>query len=77
MEPPNCVKMDHPKRLTAGAKMRRCLHGGGTFAWRAINMVTQRCLSGIHTSARWHVTQPAEIDATAVSFDGAKSTEVD
>jgi hypothetical protein len=63
----NCRRLDHPKRLTADANAQRWQYGGDTSARCAINMATQRCPKEIDTSARWHVAQSAENDATAAS----------
>jgi hypothetical protein len=57
-----------PERLAADANSPWCLHGWDTSAGRAINVVTQRCPTRIHTSASWQVAQSAENDATAVSL---------
>ena len=50
------LRLDHPKRFTADTKAQRCLYGGDISARRAINMVTQRCLSGIGTSAPFYTS---------------------
>jgi hypothetical protein len=42
----------------------------------AINMVTQRCLTGDDTSASSHAAQSAESDATAAGFGVARTPEV-